>query len=163
MLFEWQGILQFISQSGFSFDSLFLFSFTAHCCFIAILKTSADANAGQNYRLTHCLKNLHCYNPKSLIFKLSLLLINTFKNTTQLLKTFFSVSQSLTNAISLPLIYSISSKHVSDFSAPPPPKKKPDISASIFPTTPRQRSNPNPRKALQIKFPTPGHRKWSNA
>ena len=25
MLFEWQGILQFISQSGFSFDSVFFF------------------------------------------------------------------------------------------------------------------------------------------
>ena len=25
MLFEWQGILQFISQSGFSFNSAFLF------------------------------------------------------------------------------------------------------------------------------------------
>ena len=57
------------------------------------------------------------YNLKSLIFKHSLLFIHTFKNTTQLLKTFFFVSQSLTNAISLPLIYSISSKHVGDFSA----------------------------------------------
>ena len=56
MLFEWQGILQFIGQSGFSFDSVFFFSFTAHCCFMAIPKTSADTNAGQNDRLTHCIK-----------------------------------------------------------------------------------------------------------
>ena len=39
MLFEWLGIPQFISQSGFSFDNVF-FSFTAHCCFMAILKNS---------------------------------------------------------------------------------------------------------------------------
>ena len=137
-------------------STVFLFSFTAHCCFIAILKTSADANAGQNYRLTHCLKNLHCYNPKLLIFKLSLLLINTFKNTTQLLKTFFSVSQSLTNAISLPLIYSISSKHVSDFSAPPPPppKKKKNL------TFPPQFSPPHPGKG---QIPTPGRPCKSNS
>ena len=30
MLFEWQGILQFISQSGFSFDSVLCFSFILH-------------------------------------------------------------------------------------------------------------------------------------
>ena len=88
---------------------------------MAILKTTADTNAGQSHRLTHFIKSLHCDYVKSLIFKHSLLFIHTFKNTTQLLKTFFPVSQSLTNAISLPLIYSISSKHVfiavSDFSA----------------------------------------------
>ena len=56
MLFEWQGILQFISQSGSSFDSVFFFSFTAYCCFMAILKTSTDTNAGQSHRLTHCIK-----------------------------------------------------------------------------------------------------------
>ena len=111
MLFEWQGILQFINQSGFPFNSIF-FSFTVHCCFMATLKTSADTNAGQSHRLTHCIKNLHYYNLKSLVFKRSLLFIHTFKNTAQLLKTFLFVRQSLTNAISLPLIYSISSKRV---------------------------------------------------
>ena len=39
---------------------------------MAILKASADTNAGQNHRLTHRLKNLHRYNLKSLIFKHSL-------------------------------------------------------------------------------------------
>ena len=88
MLLEWHGILPFISQSGFSFGRAF-FSFTVHCYFIAILKTSADSNAGQSHRLTHCIKNLHCFNLKSLTFKHSLLLIHAFKNTTQLLKTSF--------------------------------------------------------------------------
>ena len=69
MLFEWQGNLQFISQSGFSFDSVF-FSFTANRCFMVILKTSADTNAGQNDRLIHCIKNLHCYNLKPKIINI---------------------------------------------------------------------------------------------
>ena len=55
MLFEWHGILQFVSQSGFSFDSAF-FSFTVRCYFMAILKSSADTNTGQSHRLTHCIK-----------------------------------------------------------------------------------------------------------
>ena len=37
----------------------------------------------------HCMKNLHRYNLKSLIFKHSLLFIHTFKNTTQPLKIVF--------------------------------------------------------------------------
>ena len=64
---------------------------------MAILKTTADTNAGQSHRLTHRIKSLHCYYVKSLMFKHSLVFIHTFKNT---------------NAISLPLVYSISSKHV---------------------------------------------------
>ena len=147
---------------------MFLFSFTVYCCFTAVLKTTADTKAGQSHRLTYCIKSLHCYYLKSLIFKHSLLFIHTFKNMTQLLKTFFFffVSQSLTNAISLPLVYSLSSKHafiaVSNFSDRKN-KLKPDTSGIIFPTTPRQKSNPTHGKALQIKFPTPGHRTWSNA
>ena len=62
MLFNRHGILQFISQSGFHSTVLFFFFFTVHCYFMAILKTSADTNAGQSHRLTHCIKNLHCYN-----------------------------------------------------------------------------------------------------
>ena len=128
----------------------FFFSFTAHCCFMAILKTSADTNAGQSHRFTLCIKSLHCYNLKSLIFKHSLLFIHTFKNTTTFEDLFF-VSQSLTNAVSLSLIYSISSKHVSDFSA----RKK-------HLTLPVQFPSPHPGKgqiltpwmALQIEFPT---------
>ena len=123
---------------------------------MALLKTSADTDAGQSHRLTHCIQNLHWYNIKSLIFKHSLLFIHTFKNTTQLLKTFFSVSQSLTNAISLPLIYSISSKHISDFSAPPPQKKSLHFRFN-FPHHTNQRSNPHPRKGLPNQIPhSPG-------
>ena len=79
--------MQFLSQNGLSFDIVF-FSFTK------------DTNAGQSYRLTHCITNLHRYNLTSLAFKHSLLLIYAFKNTTQ--KDFFLVSQSLANPISLP-------------------------------------------------------------
>ena len=67
MLFECQGILQFISQSGFSFDSVF-FCFTVLYCFMAILKTSAGTNVRQSLSLTHCIKNLHSCNLKSLTF-----------------------------------------------------------------------------------------------
>ena len=123
---------------------------------MAILKTAADTNAGQSHRLTHCIKSLHCYYLKSLIFKNSLLLIHTFKTTTQLLKTFLFVTQSLTNAISLPLAYSISSKRVfiavSNFSDRKK-KLKPDTSSSILPTTTRQKSNPHPREALPNQIP----------
>ena len=66
--------MKFISHSGFSFDSVF-FSFAVYCCFMAILKTTADTNAGQSHRLTHCIKSLHSYYLKSLIFK-------TFKQAT---------------------------------------------------------------------------------
>ena len=125
---------------------MFFFSLTAHCCFIAILKNSAETNAGQSHRLTHCIKNLHCYNLKSLIF--------TFHKYDKTFEDLFFVSQSLTNAISLPLIYSNSSEDVSDFSARKRKKeKKPDISGSIFPTTPRQRSNPHAREGLANQIP----------
>ena len=123
---------------------------------MAILKTSADTNAGQSLRLTHCIKNLLYNHLKSLIFKNSLLFLHTFKNTTQLLKIFFFVSLSLTNAVSPPFIYSISSKQVfiavSDFSVPPK-KLKPDTSCSIFPTKPRQRSNHHPWAGLTNQIP----------
>ena len=138
----------------------FLFSFTVYFCFMAILKTTADTNAGESHRLTYCIKSVHCCYLKSLIFKHSLLFIYTFKNTTQLLKTFFFVSQSLTNHKSLPLVYSISSKHVfiavSNFSDRKK-KLKPDTSGSIFPTTPRQKSNSHPRP-YKSNSPFPGHR-----
>ena len=41
------------------------FTFAVHCCFMAILKTSADTNQEQSYRLSHCIKNPHHYNLKS--------------------------------------------------------------------------------------------------
>ena len=158
MLFEWQGILLVISQSGFSFDSVFFLSFTIHCCFMAILKTSADTNAGQGHRLTHCIKNLHCYYLKSLIFKHIILFTHAFKNTTQLLKTFFFVSHSLTNAISLPLIYSISSKHVSHFSARK--KKKTWHFRFNFPHhTQAKVKSPPPGRPCKSNSPLPGNRK----
>ena len=53
------GILQFKPKRRFFIRQCFFFSFTAHCCFMAILKTSADINAGQRRSLTHCIKNLH--------------------------------------------------------------------------------------------------------
>ena len=99
---------------------MFFFSFTVHYCFMTILKASVATNAGQSHRLTHCIKNLHGHNLKSLLF------IHTFKITTQLL-LFITVS---------------------DFSARKK-KMKPDTSGSIFPTTPRQRSNPYPRVGLR--------------
>ena len=128
---------------------------------MAILKTSADTNAGQNDRLTHCIKKSTLLQSK---IYLSTLYFSYIPSKIQrLLKTFFLVSQSLTNAISLSLIYSISSKHVSEFSAPPPPPKKTDTSGSIFPITPKLRSNPHPpgRPCKSNSLP-PGHRKGSN-
>ena len=141
-------------------STVFFFSFTVYCCFMAILKTPADTNAGQSRRLTYCIKSLHWYYLKSFIFKHSLLFIHTFKNTTHLLKTYCFVSQSLTNAISLPLVYSISSKHVfiavSNFRERKK-KLKPDTSGSIFPTTLRQKLNPQPREGLTNQIPhSPG-------
>ena len=137
---------------------VFLFSLIAHCCFMAILKTSADTNAGQSHRLTHCIENLHRYNLKSLIFKPSLLSIHTFKNTTTFENLFF-VRQSLSNAISLPLIYSILSKHFSNFSARK--KKTLTLTVQFSPPhpdkAPRQRSNPHPREGLTNQIPhSPG-------
>ena len=103
MFFEWQGILQ-VKPKRFS-TRQFFFPFSVLCCFMAVLKCSADTNAGQNCSSTHWTKNLHRSNLRLLISKRSLL----FER------------QSLTNAISLPLIFSISSKHVfiavSDFCA----------------------------------------------
>ena len=136
-----------LSQSGFSLDSAF-FPFAARCCFMAILKSSADTNVGQNRNLTHCTKSLYRYNLSLSIFKRSLLFVR----------------QSLTNAISLPLIHSISSKHVftavSDFSNRKKNHFKPDTSGSIFPTPPRQRSIPHPRDGLICEIPdSPGYRK----
>ena len=153
MLFVWQGILQFISQSGFSFDSVCFFFFYCSLLFYGYSKNLWRHKRGTKPQIDSLYKKSTLLQSKIIIFKHSLLFIHTFKNTTQLLKTFF-VSQSLTNATSLPLIYSISSKHVSDFSARK--KKKPDTSGSIFPTTPRGKGQvPTPGKALQIKFPTP--------
>ena len=43
-LFEWQGILQLKPKQRF-FIRQYFFSLTVHCCFMAILKTSADTNA----------------------------------------------------------------------------------------------------------------------
>ena len=86
MLYERQGILQ---AKQLSIRQCF---FLSHCCFMPIPKTSEDTNVGQSHRL-HCMKNLHRYNLKSLIFKHSLLFIHTFKNTTQLLKTFCKPEQ----------------------------------------------------------------------
>ena len=44
----------------------YFFSFNVHCCFMIILKTSADTNAGQSRRLTHCIGYVQCINPNAL-------------------------------------------------------------------------------------------------
>ena len=115
MLFKWQGILQFISQSGFSFDSVFFL-----LLFTAVLKTSADTNVRLSDALTNCIKDLYCYNLKSLIFKDSPVFIPMSKSTTQFLKTFFCMLVALKSSISA-FNSSISSKRVfiavSDFGA----------------------------------------------
>ena len=125
MFFEWQGIIQ-VKPKRFS-TRQFFFPFSVLCCFMAVLKCSADTNAGQICSSTHWTKNLHRSNLRLLISKRSLL----FER------------QSLTNAISLPLIFSISSKHVfiavSDFGARKKNHLKPVTSGPIFPTPPRQR------------------------
>ena len=128
----------------------FFFSFTAHCCFMAILKTSTATNAGQNDRLIHCIKNLRCYNLKSLIFKHSP--FHTYLQKYDTTFDLFFVSQSLTNAISLPLIYSISSKHVGDFSAR---KNKLTFPVQFSPPHPGKGQIPTPGRPCKIKFPTP--------
>ena len=69
MLFEWHGILQFKPKQFFTRQCFF--PFTVRCCFMAILKSSADANAGRNCSLTHCTKNLHRCILKLSIFKRS--------------------------------------------------------------------------------------------
>ena len=101
-------------------------------------------------------KNPHYYNLESLIFKHSLLFIHTFKNS-----NLFFVSQSLTNAISLPLIYSISSKHVSDFSARN--KKKLILPVQFSPPHRGKGQIPTLRRPCKSNSLLPGHRKWSNA
>ena len=72
-------------------------------------------------------------------------------------RPFFVVSQSLTNAISLPLIYSVSSKFVliavSDFSARKKKLKPADTSGTIFTPTPRQSSNSHHREGLTNPIP----------
>ena len=90
MLFEWQGILQFKTKQFFIRQCFsFLLHSSKNSSKTVILKASANTNAGQNRSLTDCMiKNVHFYNLKSLIFKHSLLFTHTFKNTTQLLKTF---------------------------------------------------------------------------
>ena len=74
------------------------------------------------------------------------------------MKTFSFESQSLTNAISLPLVYSTSSKHVfiavSNFSD----RKKTwnlTLPVQFSPPHPGKSQIPTPGKALQIKFPSP--------
>ena len=127
---------------------------------MAILKITADTNAGQSHRLSHC------YYLKSLIFKHSLLFIHTFKNTTQLSWIpFFCASQSLTNAISLPLVYSISSKHVfiavSNFSDRTKKKKHWNLTLPVQFSSPhpgKSQKSPSPGRPYKSNSPLPGHR-----
>ena len=135
---------------------MFFFSFTANCCFMAILKPLQTQT-----RDKPLIDSLY---KKSTLLRstiINIYALSTFHTYLQKYDTTFEdpffVSQSHTNAISLPLIYSISSKHVSEFSARKKRKKKPDTSGLIFPTTPRQRSNPHPREGVTNEIPhSPG-------
>ena len=62
-LFEWRGVKLWSLLARASFDR----------CFFPLSLFTSDTNAGQNYRLTHCITNLHRYNLTSLTFKHSLL------------------------------------------------------------------------------------------
>ena len=131
-----------LSQGGFSLDSVF-FPFAARCYFMAIRKSSADTNVGQNRNLTHCTKSLYRYNLSLSIFKRSPLFVR----------------QSLTNAISLPLIHSISSKHVfravSDFGNRKKIISNLTLQVQFSPPRPGKGQFPTPETALSVKFPTP--------
>ena len=84
----------------------------------------------------------------------SLVFVRALKNTSQRLKTFFSraIAHKCSNVLSLHLNSSISSKHV--FIAVRRSHLKPDVSGSIFPTPPWQRSNSPLREGLPVKFLT---------
>ena len=152
MLFEWQGILQFISQSGFSFDSAFFFFFHCSLLFYGYSKNLCRHKRGTKPQIESS-------------YKKSRLLLSTFHTYLQkydiTFEDLFFASHSLTNDISLPLIYSIASKHVSDFSARK--RKNLTLPVQFSPPHPGKGQISSPGKALQIKFPLPEHRKWSNA
>ena len=132
-------MLQFEPKRFFTRQCFFSF----RCCFVAILKSSADTNVGQNRKLTHCTKSRYRYNLSLSIFKRSLLFVR----------------QSPTNTISLPLIHSISSKHVftaaSDFGN----RKKiiSNLTLQVQFSPPRLGKGQflTPETALSVKFPTP--------
>ena len=143
------------------------FFFFFHCLllFYSYSKNACRLNSlGQSYRLTHWLKNLHCYKSKSLIFKHSPLLIHTFKLMTTQHRPYF-VSQSFTNAIPFPLIYSILSKlvftAVRDIVAQ---KKKIETCtfSSYSSPHPSKGQIPTPGKALQNPHIPHGYWKCSN-
>ena len=117
--------------------------FSFRCCFMAILKSSADTNVGQNRNLTHCTKSLYRYNLRLSIFKRSLLFVR----------------QSLTNAISLRLIHSISSKHVfravSDFGNRTKIISNLTLRVQFSPPRPGKGQFLTPETVLSVKFPTP--------
>ena len=122
---------------------------------MAILKTTADTNAGQSHRLTHFIKSLHCYDLKSLIFKHSLLFMHTFINTTTFEDLFFCEPIAHKCYMSSSSLFLLVETRVHSCEQLQRPKKKlkPDTSGSIFPTTPRQKSNPHPREGLTNQFP----------
>ena len=117
--------------------------FTASCCFMAILKILCRYKRETKSQLDSLCKKSTSNKLRLLIFNHSLLFV-----------------QSLTDAVSLPLIYSISSKQVfitlSDFGAQKTKEEnrlKPDTSSSIFPTPPRERSVPHHRDGLICQIP----------
>ena len=116
-------------------------------CFFFLSLFTTDTNAGQSHRLTNCRQNLHRYNLKSLIFKHSLLFIHTFKTTTQVLRPIAHKRY----------ISSFNLFHLVQNIGPEKINLKTDTFGSFFPTTPRQRSNPQPREGLTNQIPhSPG-------
>ena len=102
---------------------------------------------GQSYRWTHCLKNLHCYNLKSLIFKHSPLLIHTFKHYDYTAQTFFCK----------PIVHKCCPNTLLQLWETSLPRKKnlkPALLVQYSPPHPGKGEIPTPGKALQIKFPT---------
>ena len=152
MLFKWHGILHFISQSGF----WWFFSFTVYCCFMDILKTPADTDAGKSPRLVHCTKKSTSFQYKSLIFKLSLLSYITFKNNNFRRALFCKPIAQKCYISSYNLFHLVQTRdyNCSRLRSAPPPKKKWNLTVPVhfFPPHPGKGQIPTPGKALQINF-----------
>ena len=118
----------FEGQGILRFISQSSLSFNSILFFLSLFPV--DTNMGQSYRLTK--KSLHRYNLKSLIFKHSLLLIHMY-NYTKFEGIFFLSKFCSQMPYLFVLIYFF----------------------STFPTTPRQRSNPQPWEGLS-NSPLPG-------
>lgn len=91
MLFKGQGILQFISQSSLSFNSVLFF-----------LSLFPVDNTGQSYGLTHCIKKSTLLQSKIINIKAPFTFHTYVQKYYAKFEGIFFVSKLLTNAISLP-------------------------------------------------------------